>query len=542
MAKSLKFSEDARQSMLNGVNKLSNAVRVTMGPKGRNVVLDKKNNSPLITNDGVTIAKEIELEDSYENMGAKLVQEVANKTNEVAGDGTTTATVLAHAMIKEGLKNVSSGANPVGVREGINKAVNVAVDSLKEISHSVKNKSEIAQVGTISAADEEIGEYISEAMDKVGHNGVISVEESNSFKTELEVVEGMQFDNGYQSPYMVTDSDKMTAELDNPYILITDKKINSFKDILPIIEQVAQESKSLLIISEEVEGDALTNLVINQMRGTFTAVAVKAPGFGDRRKAMLEDLAVLTGGSYITEDLGLTLKDATIDMLGSANKVEVTKNNTTIVDGHGNKGKLNDRIQQIKNQIEESTSDFDKEKLQERLAKLAGGVAVIKVGAASETELKERKLRIEDALNSTRAAVEEGIVAGGGTALLNIYNKVKDIDAVGDKSTGINIVLKSLEAPMRQIAENAGVEGSVIVEKLKNKAPGIGYNAATGEWVNMIEEGIVDPTKVTRSALQHAASIASLFLTTEAVVANIPENENNQNIMSTPNMMWFTEI
>jgi len=542
MAKSLKFSEDARQSMLNGVNKLSNAVRVTMGPKGRNVVLDKKNNSPLITNDGVTIAKEIELEDSYENMGAKLVQEVANKTNEVAGDGTTTATVLAHAMIKEGLKNVSSGANPVGVREGINKAVNVAVDSLKEISHSVKNKSEIAQVGTISAADEEIGEYISEAMDKVGHNGVISVEESNSFKTELEVVEGMQFDNGYQSPYMVTDSDKMTAELDNPYILITDKKINSFKDILPIIEQVAQESKSLLIISEEVEGDALTNLVINQMRGTFTAVAVKAPGFGDRRKAMLEDLAVLTGGSYITEDLGLTLKDATIDMLGSANKVEVTKNNTTIVDGHGNKGKLNDRIQQIKNQIEESTSDFDKEKLQERLAKLAGGVAVIKVGAASETELKERKLRIEDALNSTRAAVEEGIVAGGGTALLNIYNKVKDIDAVGDKSTGINIVLKSLEAPMRQIAENAGVEGSVIVEKLKNKAPGIGYNAATGEWVNMIEEGIVDPTKVTRSALQHAASIASLFLTTEAVVANIPENENNQNIMPTPNMMWFTEI
>jgi len=542
MAKSLKFSEDARQSMLNGVNKLSNAVRVTMGPKGRNVVLDKKNNSPLITNDGVTIAKEIELEDSYENMGAKLVQEVANKTNEVAGDGTTTATVLAHAMIKEGLKNVSSGANPVGVREGINKAVNVAVDSLKEISHSVKNKSEIAQVGTISAADEEIGEYISEAMDKVGHNGVISVEESNSFKTELEVVEGMQFDNGYQSPYMVTDSDKMTAELDNPYILITDKKINSFKDILPIIEQVAQESKSLLIISEEVEGDALTNLVINQMRGTFTAVAVKAPGFGDRRKAMLEDLAVLTGGSYITEDLGLTLKDATIDMLGSANKVEVTKNNTTIVDGHGNKGKLNDRIQQIKNQIEESTSDFDKEKLQERLAKLAGGVAVIKVGAASETELKERKLRIEDALNSTRAAVEEGIVAGGGTALLNIYNKVKDIDAVGDKSTGINIVLKSLEAPMRQIAENAGVEGSVIVEKLKNKAPGIGYNAATGEWVNMIEEGIVDPTKVTRSALQHAASIASLFLTTEAVVANIPENENNQNIMPTPNMIWFTEI
>ncbi|MDQ7109225.1 chaperonin GroEL [Staphylococcus cohnii] len=537
MAKSLKFSEDARQSMLNGVNKLSNAVRVTMGPKGRNVVLDKKNNSPLITNDGVTIAKEIELEDSYENMGAKLVQEVANKTNEVAGDGTTTATVLAHAMIKEGLKNVSSGANPVGVREGINKAVNVAVDSLKEISHSVKNKSEIAQVGTISAADEEIGEYISEAMDKVGHNGVISVEESNSFKTELEVVEGMQFDNGYQSPYMVTDSDKMTAELDNPYILITDKKINSFKDILPIIEQVAQESKSLLIISEEVEGDALTNLVINQMRGTFTAVAVKAPGFGDRRKAMLEDLAVLTGGSYITEDLGLTLKDATIDMLGSANKVEVTKNNTTIVDGHGNKGKLNDRIQQIKNQIEESTSDFDKEKLQERLAKLAGGVAVIKVGAASETELKERKLRIEDALNSTRAAVEEGIVAGGGTALLNIYNKVKDIDAVGDKSTGINIVLKSLEAPMRQIAENAGVEGSVIVEKLKNKVSGIGYNAATGEWVNMIEEGIVDPTKVTRSALQHAASIASLFLTTEAVVANIPENENNQNIMPTPNMM-----
>ncbi|MCG2075883.1 chaperonin GroEL [Staphylococcus epidermidis] len=528
MAKDLKFSEDARQAMLRGVDKLANAVKVTIGPKGRNVVLDKDYTTPLITNDGVTIAKEIELEDPYENMGAKLVQEVANKTNEIAGDGTTTATALAQSMIQEGLKNVTSGANPVGLRQGIDKAVQVAIEALHEISQKVENKNEIAQVGAISAADEEIGRYISEAMDKVGNDGVITIEESNGFNTELEVVEGMQFDRGYQSPYMVTDSDKMIAELERPYILVTDKKISSFQDILPLLEQVVQSSRPILIVADEVEGDALTNIVLNRMRGTFTAVAVKAPGFGDRRKAMLEDLAILTGAQVITDDLGLELKDASLDMLGTANKVEVTKDHTTVVDGNGDENNIDARVGQIKAQIEETDSEFDKEKLQERLAKLAGGVAVIKVGAASETELKERKLRIEDALNSTRAAVEEGIVAGGGTALVNIYQKVSEIKAEGDVETGVNIVLQALQAPVRQIAENAGLEGSIIVERLKHAEAGVGFNAATNEWVNMLEEGIVDPTKVTRSALQHAASVAAMFLTTEAVVASIPEPENNE--------------
>ncbi|HCY1120890.1 TPA: chaperonin GroEL [Staphylococcus aureus] len=538
MVKQLKFSEDARQAMLRGVDQLANAVKVTIGPKGRNVVLDKAFTAPLITNDGVTIAKEIELEDPYENMGAKLVQEVANKTNEIAGDGTTTATVLAQAMIQEGLKNVTSGANPVGLRQGIDKAVKVAVEALHENSQKVENKNEIAQVGAISAADEEIGRYISEAMEKVGNDGVITIEESNGLNTELEVVEGMQFDRGYQSPYMVTDSDKMVAELERPYILVTDKKISSFQDILPLLEQVVQSNRPILIVADEVEGDALTNIVLNRMRGTFTAVAVKAPGFGDRRKAMLEDLAILTGAQVITDDLGLDLKDASIDMLGTASKVEVTKDNTTVVDGDGDENSIDARVSQLKSQIEETESDFDREKLQERLAKLAGGVAVIKVGAASETELKERKLRIEDALNSTRAAVEEGIVAGGGTALVNVYQKVSEIEAEGDIETGVNIVLKALTAPVRQIAENAGLEGSVIVERLKNAEPGVGFNAATNEWVNMLEAGIVDPTKVTRSALQHAASVAAMFLTTEAVVASIPEKNNDQpNMGGMPGMM-----
>lgn len=525
MAKELKFSEDARRSMLAGVDKLANAVKVTLGPKGRNVVLDKKFTSPLITNDGVTIAKEIELEDAYENMGAKLVAEVANQTNEVAGDGTTTATVLAQAMIQEGLKNVTSGANPVGIREGIDKAVKVGLQELHEISQPVEKKEEIAQVGSISADDEEIGKFISEAMEKVGNDGVITIEESKGFNTELEVVEGMQFDRGYTSPYMVTDSDKMTAELENPYILITDKKISSFQDILPVLEKILQTNRPILIVADDVEGDALTNLVLNRLRGTFTAVAVKAPGFGDRRKAMLDDLAILTGGQVITDDLGLGLKETTLDMLGEAGKVQVTKDDTTIVEGQGDSVNIDARVGQIKAQIEETTSDFDRTKLQERLAKLAGGVAVIKVGAATETELKERKLRIEDALNSTRAAVEEGIVAGGGTALVSIYNKVSEVEAKGDVQTGVNIVLKALEAPLRQIVENAGLEGSIIVEKLKNADEGIGYNAATEEWVNMLDAGIVDPTKVTRSALQNAASVAAMFLTTEAVVADIPEDE-----------------
>ncbi|MDF9758335.1 chaperonin GroEL [Peribacillus simplex] len=523
MAKEIKFSEEARRSMLRGVDALADAVKVTLGPKGRNVVLEKKFGSPLITNDGVTIAKEIELEDAFENMGAKLVAEVASKTNDVAGDGTTTATVLAQAMIREGLKNVTAGANPMGIRKGIEKAVNTAIAELKAISQPVENKESIAQVAAISSADEEVGQLIAEAMERVGNDGVITIEESKGFTTELDVVEGMQFDRGYASPYMVTDSDKMEAVLENPYILITDKKVTNIQEILPVLEQVVQQGKPLLLIAEDVEGEALATLVVNKLRGTFNAVAVKAPGFGDRRKAMLEDIAALTGGEVITEEIGLDLKSATIESLGRASKVVVTKENTTIVEGSGDTAQIQARVNQIRVQLEETTSEFDREKLQERLAKLAGGVAVIKVGAATETELKERKLRIEDALNSTRAAVEEGIVAGGGTALLNVYNKIAEIQAEGDVATGVKIVLRAIEEPVRQIAHNAGLEGSVIVERLKGEAVGTGFNAATGQWVNMIESGIVDPTKVTRSALQNAGSVAAMFLTTEAVVADKPE-------------------
>ncbi|RDW18832.1 chaperonin GroEL [Oceanobacillus chungangensis] len=523
MAKDIKFNEDARRAMLNGVDTLANAVKVTLGPKGRNVVLGKKFGSPLITNDGVTIAKEIELEDPFENMGAQLVSEVASKTNDVAGDGTTTATVLAQAMIREGLKNVTSGANPVGIRRGIEKAVATAVEELHAISQPVENKESIAQVAAISASDEEVGQLIAEAMERVGSDGVITIEESKGFSTELDVVEGMEFDRGYASPYMVTDQDKMEAVLENPYILITDKKITNIQEILPVLEQVVQQGKPLLLIAEDVEGEALATLVVNKLRGTFNAVAVKAPGFGDRRKAMLEDIAILTGGEVITEELGLELKATTIEQLGSASKVVVTKEATTIVEGIGNPEAISSRVAQIRAQAEETTSEFDKEKLQERLAKLSGGVAVIKVGAATETELKERKLRIEDALNSTRAAVEEGIVAGGGTALLNVYNKVRELDLTGDEATGVSIVLRAIEEPVRQIAENAGLEGSIVVERLKHEKVGIGFNAELNEYVNMVEAGIVDPAKVTRSALQNAASVAAMFLTTEAVVADKPE-------------------
>ncbi|MBV7509326.1 chaperonin GroEL [Bacillus sp. sid0103] len=523
MAKEIMFSEDARRAMLRGVDALANAVKVTLGPKGRNVVLEKKFGSPLITNDGVTIAKEIELEDAFENMGAKLVAEVASKTNDVAGDGTTTATVLAQAMIREGLKNVTAGANPMGIRKGIEKAVAAAVQELKAISKPIENKESIAQVASISAADEEVGQLIAEAMERVGNDGVITIEESKGFTTELDVVEGMQFDRGYTSAYMVTNTDKMEAVLENPYILITDKKISSIQEILPVLEQVVQQGKPLLLVAEDVEGEALSTLVVNKLRGTFNAVAVKAPGFGDRRKAMLEDIAALTGGEVITEELGRELKTTQIGSLGRAAKVVVTKENTTIVEGAGDTAEIAARVNQIRVQLEETTSEFDREKLQERLAKLAGGVAVIKVGAATETELKERKLRIEDALNSTRAAVEEGIVSGGGVALLNVYSKVAEIQAEGDVATGINIVLRAMEEPVRTIAHNAGLEGSVIVDRLKREEIGTGFNAANGEWVNMIQAGIVDPTKVTRSALQNAASVAAMFLTTEAVVADKPE-------------------
>ncbi|MDR6120591.1 chaperonin GroEL [Bacillus sp. SLBN-46] len=523
MAKEIMFSEEARRAMLRGVDALANAVKVTLGPKGRNVVLEKKFGSPLITNDGVTIAKEIELEDAFENMGAKLVAEVASKTNDVAGDGTTTATVLAQAMIREGLKNVTAGANPMGIRKGIEKAVVTAVEELKAISKPIENKASIAQVAAISAADEEVGQLIAEAMERVGNDGVITIEESKGFTTELDVVEGMQFDRGYVSAYMVTNTDKMEAVLENPYILITDKKISSIQEILPVLEQVVQQGKPLLLVAEDIEGEALSTLVVNKLRGTFNAVAVKAPGFGDRRKAMLEDIAALTGGEVITEELGRELKSATIASLGRASKVVVTKENTTIVEGAGATEEIEARVNQIRVQLEETTSEFDREKLQERLAKLAGGVAVIKVGAATETELKERKLRIEDALNSTRAAVEEGIVSGGGVALLNVYSKVAEIQAEGDVQTGINIVLRAMEEPVRTIAHNAGLEGSVIVDRLKREEVGTGFNAANGEWVNMIQAGIVDPTKVTRSALQNAASVAAMFLTTEAVVADKPE-------------------
>ena len=525
MAKDIKFSEEARSLMAAGVDKLANAVKVTLGPKGRNVVLEKKFGSPLITNDGVSIAKEIELENPYENMGAKLVAEVASKTNEIAGDGTTTATVLAQAMIREGLKNVTAGANPVGIRKGIDKAVAAALTELQAISRSVENKESIAQVAAISSGDEEIGQYIADAMEKVGNDGVITIEESKGFTTELDVVEGMQFDRGYLSHYMVTDTDKMEAVLDNPFILITDKKIGNIQEVLPVLEQVVQQGRPLLMIAEDVEGEALATLVVNKLRGTFHAVAVKAPGFGDRRKAMLEDIAALTGGQVITQELGLDLKTADITSLGRAAKVVVSKENTTIVEGAGNASEIEARIGQIRAQLAETTSEFDKEKLQERLAKLAGGVAVIKVGAATETELKERKLRIEDALNSTRAAVEEGIVSGGGTALLNVYGAVTKVleEVEGDVATGVRIILRALEEPVRQIADNAGLEGSIIVDRLKREEIGIGFNAATGEWVNMIDAGVVDPAKVTRSALQNAASVAALFLTTEAVVADLPE-------------------
>ncbi|ARD47992.1 chaperonin GroEL [Sporosarcina sp. P33] len=525
MAKELKFNEEARTAMLRGVDTLADAVKVTLGPKGRNVVLERKFGSPLITNDGVTIAKEIELEDAFENMGAKLVAEVASKTNEIAGDGTTTATVLAQAMIREGLKNVTAGANPVGIRKGIEQAVISAVEGLQSVSDEIESRQEIAQVASISSGDEEVGDLISQAMERVGNDGVITIEESKGFVTELDVVEGMQFDRGYASAYMATDTDKMEAVLENPYVLITDKKINNIQEILPVLEQVVQQGKPLLIIAEDVEGEALATLVVNKLRGTFNAVAVKAPGFGDRRKAMLEDIAILTGGQVITEDLGLDLKSADLTSLGRAAKIVVTKDHTTIVEGSGDANAIESRVGQIRSQLEETTSEFDKEKLQERLAKLAGGVAVIKVGAATETELKERKLRIEDALNSTRAAVEEGIVSGGGTALVNVYKQVETLleSTEGDVATGIKIVLRALEEPVRQIATNAGLEGSIVVDRLKREEVGVGFNAAEGTWVNMVEAGIVDPTKVTRSALQNAASVAAMFLTTEAVVADLPE-------------------
>ncbi|GEL06958.1 chaperonin GroEL [Salisediminibacterium halotolerans] len=526
MAKDIKFSEDGRRAMVRGVDRLADTVKVTLGPKGRNVVLEKKFGSPLITNDGVTIAKEIELEDNFENMGAQLVSEVASKTNDIAGDGTTTATVLAQSMIAEGVKNVTSGANPMGIRRGIEKATEAAVDQLKSISKPIESRESISQVASISAADEEVGGLIAEAMERVGNDGVITVEESKGFGTELEVVEGMQFDRGYASPYMVTDSDKMETVYEDPYILITDKKINNIQEVLPVLEQVVQHSKPILIISEDVEGEALATLVVNKLRGTFNAVSVKAPGFGDRRKAMLEDIATLTGGEVITEELGLDLKSTDISQLGRASKVVVTKDDTTIVEGKGDAAEISNRVNQLKAQLEDTTSDFDREKLQERLAKLAGGVAVVKVGAATETEMKEKKLRIEDALSSTRAAVEEGIVAGGGTSLINVIDAVKNLNLEGDEATGASIVLRALEEPVRQIAHNAGLEGSIIVERLKNDKVGIGFNAASGEYVDMIEAGIVDPTKVSRSALQNAASVSAMFLTTEAVVADFPEEES----------------
>ncbi|MDG9558361.1 chaperonin GroEL [Streptococcus pneumoniae] len=523
MSKEIKFSSDARSAMVRGVDILADTVKVTLGPKGRNVVLEKSFGSPLITNDGVTIAKEIELEDHFENMGAKLVSEVASKTNDIAGDGTTTATVLTQAIVREGIKNVTAGANPIGIRRGIETAVAAAVEALKNNAIPVANKEAIAQVAAVSSRSEKVGEYISEVMEKVGKDGVITIEESRGMETELEVVEGMQFDRGYLSQYMVTDSEKMVADLENPYILITDKKISNIQEILPLLESILQSNRPLLIIADDVDGEALPTLVLNKIRGTFNVVAVKAPGFGDRRKAMLEDIAILTGGTVITEDLGLELKDATIEALGQAARVTVDKDSTVIVEGAGNPEAISHRVAVIKSQIETTTSEFDREKLQERLAKLSGGVAVIKVGAATETELKEMKLRIEDALNATRAAVEEGIVAGGGTALANVIPAVATLELTGDEATGRNIVLRALEEPVRQIAHNAGFEGSIVIDRLKNAELGIGFNAATGEWVNMIDQGIIDPVKVSRSALQNAASVASLILTTEAVVANKSE-------------------
>ena len=539
MAKDIKFSSDARAAMVRGVDTLADTVKVTLGPKGRNVVLEKAFGSPLITNDGVTIAKEIELEDHFENMGAKLVSEVASKTNDIAGDGTTTATVLTQAIVREGLKNVTAGANPIGIRRGIEAAVAAAVEELKVIAQPVANKEAIAQVAAVSSRSEKVGEYISEAMERVGNDGVITIEESRGMETELEVVEGMQFDRGYLSQYMVTDNEKMVADLENPYILVTDKKISNIQDILPLLEEVLKTSRPLLIIADDVAGEALPTLVLNKIRGTFNVVAVKAPGFGDRRKAMLEDIAVLTGATVITEDLGLELKDATMESLGQASKVTVDKDSTVIVEGAGSAEAIANRVNLIKSQLETTTSEFDREKLQERLAKLSGGVAVIKVGAATETSLKEMKLRIEDALNATRAAVEEGIVAGGGTALVNVIAKVAELDLEGDDATGRNIVLRALEEPVRQIAYNAGYEGSVIIDKLKNSPVGTGFNAANGEWVDMVESGIIDPVKVTRSALQNAASVASLILTTEAVVADKPEQKAPAAPATDPGMMGY---
>ncbi|PST71463.1 chaperonin GroEL [Oenococcus oeni] len=527
MAKEVRFSEDARTRMQAGIDKLADAVKTTIGPKGRNVVLEQSYGTPTITNDGVTIAKAVELDDHYENMGAKLVTEAASKTNDVAGDGTTTATVLTQAIVNEGLKNVTAGANPVGIRSGIEKATAAAVAGLNKNSHEVEDSSSIQQIASISAANEEIGKLIADAMEKVGHDGVITIEESKGIETELDVVEGMQFDRGYMSQYFVTDNDKMETNLDNPYLLITDQKIGNIQDILPVLQSVVEQGRSLLIIADDITGEALPTLVLNKLRGTFNVAAVKAPGLGDRRKAQLQDIAILTGATVVTEDLGLQLKDVTIDQLGQANRVTITKDKTTIVEGKGDKTALADRIKSIRQEIDSTTSDFDREKLQERLAKLAGGVAVVRVGAATETELKEKKYRIEDALNATRAAVEEGFVAGGGTAFVNIIPEVKKVaDSLqGDVATGARIVLRALEEPLRQIVENAGLEGSVIAQRAKSEKPEVGFNAATGEWVNMIDAGIVDPTKVTRSALQNAASVSAMILTTEAVVAELPKKD-----------------
>ncbi|NLC18579.1 MAG: chaperonin GroEL [Clostridiales bacterium] len=527
MAKQIKYGAEARAALEAGANKLANTVKVTLGPKGRNVVLDKSYGAPLITNDGVTIAKEIDLEDPFENMGAQLVKEVATKTNDVAGDGTTTATVLAQAMISEGIKNLAAGANPIILRRGMKKATDVAVDAIIKMSSKITGKEQIARVAAISAGDDEVGQLVADAMEKVSKDGVITVEESKTMKTELDLVEGMQFDRGYISAYMCTDMDKMEAVLDNPYILITDKKISNIQDILPVLEQIVQSGRKLLIIAEDVEGEALTTLVLNKLRGTFTAVAVKAPGYGDRRKAMLQDIAILTGGTVISDELGLDLKETTLDQLGRAKSVKVQKENTIIVDGEGRKEEIEARINQIKVQIEETTSDFDREKLQERLAKLAGGVAVIRVGAATETEMKENKLRLEDALAATRAAVEEGIVAGGGSAYIHASKEVAKFAETleGDEKTGAKIILKALEAPLYSIVDNAGLEGSVVISKVKESNLGIGFNVLTEQYVDMVKEGILDPVKVTRSALQNATSIASTLLTTESIVANIKEKE-----------------
>ena len=526
MAKEIKYGIEARKALEEGVNKLANTVRVTIGPKGRNVVLDKSYGAPLITNDGVTIAKDIELEDAFENQGAQLVKEVATKTNDVAGDGTTTATVLAQAMVNAGMKNLAAGANPIILRKGMKKATDCAVEAIAQMSEKVTGKDQIAKVASISAGDEEVGQMVADAMEKVSNDGVITIEESKTMKTELDLVEGMQFDRGYISAYMATDMDKMEANLDNPYILITDKKISNIQEILPVLEQIVQNGAKLLIIAEDVEGEALTTLIVNKLRGTFNVVAVKAPGYGDRRKEMLKDIAILTGGQVISEELGLELKDTTLDMLGRAKSVKVQKENTVIVDGEGAKEDIEARVAQIRAQLEETTSDFDKEKLQERLAKMAGGVAVIRVGAATETEMKEAKLRMEDALNATRAAVEEGIIAGGGSAYIHASKKVAELaDSLeGDEKTGAKVILKALEAPLYYIAANAGLEGAVIINKVKESAPGTGFNAATEEYVDMVESGILDPVKVTRSALQNATSVASTLLTTESAVANIKED------------------